>query len=170
MGKNHGNVEIGRMQRLPSSPLHLSPMSSSSQVRPMSSSPRAVRQGIQEDVRHRHTPWIPAKKSTGMTTISFYSPYISVMSLRNSALVFFDRVSSFFFRRCLLMARIWSTAISAFFPAQMKESRLLHCGCSLLVSGQTTTVSRYLFIALSLTMATGRIFFISLPLAGLRSA
>ena len=43
---------------------------------------------IQQDIMSRHTPWIPAKKTTGMTTISFYSPYISVMSLRKSACTF----------------------------------------------------------------------------------
>src|SRR4030043_288529 len=61
-------------------------------------------------------------------------------------------------------------AISAFSPAQTICRRDLHKGCSLEVKGQTTTVSRYLFISSWLIITTGRIFLISLPMVGLRSA
>ena len=72
--------------------------------------------------------------------INGYSPYISVMSLRNWAAFIFDNLSIFFFNLCLLIVRIWSTAISAFLFAHLIWSRVLHCGCSFEVKVHTTTV------------------------------
>ena len=40
--------------------------------------------------------------------------------------------------------------------------RLRQCGCSLVVSGHTTTVSRYRFIVVPLTTTTGLVFRISI--------
>jgi hypothetical protein len=70
----------------------------------------------------------------------------------------------------LLIVRIWSTAISAAFPAQVICNRERHLGWSLDVKGQTTTVSKYWFIESWLTMTMGRTLLISLPMEGLRSA
>ena len=102
--------------------------------------------------------------------VNDYSPYISVMSFRNWAALISDNLSSFFFNLSLLMVRIWSTAISAFLFAHLIWSRVLHSGCNFDVKGQTTTVSKYLFISSWLMMTTGRTFLISLPVVGLRSA
>jgi len=99
-----------------------------------------------------------------------YSPYMSVMSLRIWAAEIFDNLPILFLNLCLLTVRIWSTATSAFLFAHRTWNRVFHCGCSFVVRGHTTTVSRYLFISSWLTITTGLTFFISLPVVGFKSA
>ncbi len=60
------------------------------------------------------------------------------MSLRNWKALIFDNLSIFFFNLCLLIVRIWSTAIAAFLFAHLVWSRVLHCGCTFEVMGQQT--------------------------------
>src|SRR5438874_6348591 len=87
----------------------------------------------------------------------YSAPYISPSSRRKAAASRAESEPSLFPSRLLPTARIWSAAVSAGLPLILTFNRVRQSGCSRVVRGHTTTVSKARLRASRLTITAGRV-------------